>query len=268
MNIDKAGKDFWDAGWSSQHNIKPINPNDLSRKNYVNVKLHEYFQGIFSKLQTEDMQLLEIGCACSQWLPYFAKEYGFIISGLDYSEIGCEQERQVLQQANITGNIVCANLFNPPDNLLEKFDIVLSLGVAEHFEDTSGYIRATAQYLKKGGILITLIPNITGVIGWIQKIINQKVYDIHVPLTASNLEQANTDSGIQVLVCEYFLSANFGMCNLTGIRTNNLTYLMIRLLVAILRRVSSLVHLIEGKIRTFNSNQRFATYVICVGTKK
>lgn len=268
MNIDKAGKDFWDAGWSSQHNIKPINPNDLSRENYVNVKLHEYFQNIFSKLQTEGMQLLEIGCACSQWLPYFAKEYGFIISGLDYSEIGCEQERQVLQQANVTGNVVCTDLFNPPDDLLEKFDIVLSLGVAEHFEDTSGYIRAAAQYLKKGGILITLIPNITGVVGWIQKIINRKVYDIHVPLTASDLEQANTDSGIQVLVCEYFLSANFGMCNLTGIRTNNPTYLVTRLLVAILRRISSLVHLIEGKIKTYSSNQRFATYVICVGTKK
>ena len=268
MNVDKAGKEFWDAGWSSQHDIKPINPNDLSCKNYVNVKLHEYFQNIFSKMQTQDMQLLEIGCACSQWLPYFAREYGFIISGLDYSEIGCEQERGILQQANVNGTIVCADLFSAPDSLLEKFDVVLSLGVAEHFEDTSGYMRAASHYLKKGGMIITLIPNIVGVIGWVQKIINRKVYDIHVPLTVGDLAQANTDSGIQVLVCDYFLSANFGMCNLSGVKTKSLAYMVTRPLVAILRRVSNLVQLIESKIKVFNPDQRIATYIICVGIKK
>ncbi len=268
MTVDKAGKDFWDASWSSYCNVKPIDPNDLSRSNEINLKLHSYFQSIFQKLPSNGLELLEIGCARSQWLPYFAKEYGFLISGLDYSKIGCEQEREILRQANIPGHIICADVFNPPESLIGKFDVVISLGVAEHFEDTSVYLAAAARLLKEKGLIITLIPNLTGLIGWVQKNINRKVYDIHVPLTAKQLAQSHHNSGIDVSVCDYLVLANFGMCNLNGLNMNGLTYTAKRLLIAVLRRFSQLVWLIEDRINLLRSNQQTATYIACIGQKR
>ncbi len=211
--------------------------------------------------------LLEIGCACSSWLPYFAKEYGFEVSGIDYSEIGCEQERQILYRAGVQGSIICADLFHPPDNLIEVFDVVLSMGVAEHFEDTSRYIQAVMRYMKKGGIVITIIPNMTGIIGWAQKTANRRVYDIHVPLTTEDLKRAHYDSGINVLTCDYLIPLNFGMCNLSGVKTNSLAFIITFPIIALLRRGSYLVRLLEKINGNIKSNQQLATYVMCVGVK-
>lgn len=52
---------------------------------------------------------LEIGCARSRWLPYFAKEFGFEVSGIDYSEVGSQQATQILFNEGVQGNIVFAD---------------------------------------------------------------------------------------------------------------------------------------------------------------
>jgi cyclopropane fatty-acyl-phospholipid synthase-like methyltransferase len=39
----------------------------------------------FKEYHCAASRLLEIGCARSAWLPYFAQEFGIDVSGLDYS---------------------------------------------------------------------------------------------------------------------------------------------------------------------------------------
>jgi len=84
--------------------------------------------------------------------PYFAKEFGFKVYGIDYSEIGCKQAREVLSNTGVEGNVICAIFFSPPENLIDAFDVVVSFGVVEHFEDTAG-IAAFSRFLKPNGIL-------------------------------------------------------------------------------------------------------------------
>jgi len=55
---------------------------------------------------------IEIGCGSSGWLPYFAKKYGLLVSGLDYSEVGCRLAEENLKMQNIQyGEIICKDIF-------------------------------------------------------------------------------------------------------------------------------------------------------------
>jgi cyclopropane fatty-acyl-phospholipid synthase-like methyltransferase len=144
-------------------------------------------------MKTQNTKLLEIGCARSAWLPYFAKEFGFKVYGVDYSELGCEQALQILSNEGMEGEIVCSDFFSPPESMIGQFDVVVSFGVLEHFQDAQGCILAFSKYLKRNGIMITNIPT---------------------------LLEAHQKSGLELVSCNYFLSANFGVVNFENQRGN------------------------------------------------
>src|SRR5207247_8866766 len=98
---DKAGKSYWDQVWTNRDLPSAVNPRSRTLSNYADYCLHRYFSTVLSDLGGVRTHLLEIGCARSTWLPYFGKEYGFSITGLDYSEIGCQQARQILANEHI-----------------------------------------------------------------------------------------------------------------------------------------------------------------------
>jgi SAM-dependent methyltransferase len=97
--------------------------------------------------------------------------------------------------------------------LLKAFDVVVSFGVLEHFKDTTACISAFSKFLKPGGLLITNIPNLCGLNGLIQKMINRPIFDIHVPLNRNALMQAHRINGLRVISCDYFLFVNLGVLN-------------------------------------------------------
>ena len=155
--------------------------------NAANRRFDALFRDLFAGLPTQRMRLLEVGCARSAWLPYFGREFGFELHGLDYSELGCRQERTILVKAGLEGEVTCADLFTPPPDLLGAFDVVVSFGVVEHFSDTLAATRALAALLRPDGLVVTVVPNMRGAIGRIEQLINRDVYDIHVPIGPARL---------------------------------------------------------------------------------
>src|SRR5207249_3744220 len=133
---------------------------------------------------------------------------GFNVFGIDYSESGCEQARHILSDAGVEGEIVCADLFSPPSSLRRRFDVVVSFGVVEHFSPPWHAIKAFAEFLVPGALLVTVIPNLRGVMGPIEKLLNPAVYAAHVPLTTRELRAAHDAAGLSVLSSSYFLSTN------------------------------------------------------------
>ena len=107
----------------------------------------------------------------------------FNVCGIDYSENGCIHSKRILEQQGIAGEIVLGDFFNPPKEMYKKFDVVVSFGVVEHFQETAECLKALRKYLKPGGIIITVIPNMAGLIGTLQRILNKKIYDIPVSYT-------------------------------------------------------------------------------------
>ncbi len=80
---DKAGKAYWSSTWEKSALPPAIDPYDRVRGNFVVRHFHSLFSELFSESDTRGASLLEIGCARSVWLPYFAKQFGFKVSGID-----------------------------------------------------------------------------------------------------------------------------------------------------------------------------------------
>jgi 2-polyprenyl-3-methyl-5-hydroxy-6-metoxy-1,4-benzoquinol methylase len=212
--IDLAGVDYWDDVWRHRTLPPPIDPEGRTPKHYVHKKYHDYFRLVFRDYETRGKQMLEIGCGNSSYLPYFSRQFGFEVSGIDYSEIGCNTSRRVLERERVHGEIYLADFFDPPDFLLGRFDVAVSFGVVEHFPDTAKCIRACSSFVRPGGILITLIPNLAGLNGSLQKLLARSIYDVHVPLTHRDLVSAHEKAGIKVERCDHLLTVCFSALNI------------------------------------------------------
>jgi SAM-dependent methyltransferase len=210
--IDKAGKTFWDGKWEDGALLPPADPRNTRWGNYVVRQMHRFFADTINKLSPRPDRLLEVGCANSQWLPYFALQYGLDVWGVDYSEIGCAGSREIMRRAQLhPQQILHADLFQPPRFMEVMFDIVVSFGLVEHFQDTAGCIRACARFLRPGGSLITLIPNERGLTGFLQKHLDRVIFDKHVPLDLSQLVRAHEAAGLKVSRSAYICFFNFGV---------------------------------------------------------
>jgi cyclopropane fatty-acyl-phospholipid synthase-like methyltransferase len=178
--------------------------------------------------------VLELGCARSAWLPYFAREFNASVSGLDYSALGASQAKARLERVGVNGEVRCADLFNPPPDWRNAYDVVVWFGVAEHFDDATGAIRAASAFLKPNGLLITEIPNMVGLAGTLQRWFNRPVYDIHVPHSRESLTAHHAAAGLEVVHAEYVVPTDFGVVEMKGSpHTGAVRYAQERLLYAL-----------------------------------
>jgi 2-polyprenyl-3-methyl-5-hydroxy-6-metoxy-1,4-benzoquinol methylase len=155
--------------------------------------------------------LLEVGCGEGLWLPHF-HQLGWQVHAIDYSEEGCQAARHTLADHGATGEIRRADLFEPPGDLLGRFDLVTSGGVAEHFTDTAGFLRAAARYARPGGLLFTVVPNVAGAIGWLQRILDSECLAMHVMLTTDSMAAAHQEAGLDLIACQYVQIHDFNIC--------------------------------------------------------
>ncbi len=265
--MDKAGRAYWDTLWNESGSREQIDPNARRIDNYPNRRFNDFFSAVFGGTSTGTRRLLEVGCARSAWLPYFADAFGFTVHGIDYSELGCRQATEMLAYSGVSGEITCADFFSPPTVMLSTFDVVISFGVAEHFTDTKHCIAAFSRFLKPGGILITVIPNIIGLVGLCQKILNRQVYLIHVPLDRESLAEAHQLSGLKVDGCRYFLSTGFGVCNLNGVSRGSMASLIKTKAHLWLTRFSKVVWLIEQHLGPLPASRLWSPYIVCTALK-
>jgi cyclopropane fatty-acyl-phospholipid synthase-like methyltransferase len=214
-HASKAPKSYWNKLWTDERTLpEAFTHRGLSISTAYRRGMHEFFTKIFGVTRIAGMRLLEVGCARSQFLPYFAIEHGLSVAGLDYSPPGCEASRQILERAGITGTIHCADLFAPPPDDVGSSDIVASFGVIEHFTDTAEAIAAKSRLAKPGGYVLTTIPNMRGLPGSLQRLLDREIFDLHVPLACVELQQAHTACGLDVVAAGYILPVHLGVCNL------------------------------------------------------
>jgi glycosyltransferase involved in cell wall biosynthesis/SAM-dependent methyltransferase len=264
--FDRAGKAYWDAAWSAPDLPQAVDPASRSIWAHRDQRFHQFFSELFARRNGPPGALLEIGCARSAWLPYFAREFGFSVYGLDYSEVGTRQAQEVLRRHGVAGHVECADLFAPPDGWERAFDVVVSLGVMEHFGDTARALASAAAYLKPGGLLITEVPNLVGINGWIQSRLNRPVFDIHVPMSVDSLAAHHVAAGLAIERCEYVVPTDFGVLNLVGLPRDLSWRIKDRLLYG-LRLLSGCMWWLDRRIGPFSPGRLSAGFVVCAARK-
>jgi 2-polyprenyl-3-methyl-5-hydroxy-6-metoxy-1,4-benzoquinol methylase len=268
-NHDKAGQGYWNQTWDDY----PL-PSvwDVDSKRLLNHVEREFFLWIARTLEGlgktgPGVHLVEVGCARSQALPVLAKRLGLSVAGIDYSPNGCEQTRAMMNREGVSGEVYCSDIFAVPASLKGGFDVVVSFGLIEHFSNTNEIVSALAGLLKPGGVILTNIPNMRGTTGFVQKILNRRIYDIHVPLTPSQVKSAHDAAGLSVIEAGYFLSTNFGVVNLGDRNRKSPGWWAKKIALAILVRISMAVWWVERKFGKFPVSQAFSPYVNCVGIR-
>lgn len=263
---DIAGKSHWDAVWNDGEIPTAADPAHNGLGNLYIRRMDAFFGQIFGT-GARGRSMLELGCGGSIWLPYFARRFGMNVSGIDYSESGCAREDEILRRSVVEGRIVCGDFFSPPTELLNSFDYAYSGGVAEHFRPTEACIAAFAAFLKPGGTLITMVPNMTGLVGWLQKRLDKSVYDLHVPLTAEALVSAHEKAGLEILHCGYFLSSGFGIVNASSSAGSRTSSKLKQRFIKALGRMSVITWLVEDWSQKLPATKLFSPQVYCVARK-
>lgn len=101
-------------------------------------------------------------------------------------------------------HIIETDLFNHSET--KQYDLVLSCGLIEHFNDTADIIQRHIDFVKPGGTLFITLPNFKAVNGWFQKNFDRANYDKH------NISCMNPDllaaickkAGLEVIQSKYF----------------------------------------------------------------
>jgi len=246
-------KSYWDNIWSQIEVPRMI---DLQYR-YDCYRLDKLFKKFFKKNQNK--KILEVGASPGSWLIYFNKEFGYEVWGIDYSEKGCLISRKNLELTKTKGKIICEDIFSTTLKK-ESFDIVFSLGVIEHFQNPELIIEKHYQLLKKGGILIISVPNMNGLIGFLYKLLNKKVYDMHLRFTKESLKKYFLN--LEILKCDYFGTWHLGVIEY---KRNNwlIDWLLQKLITAIDK-------IIQTPLRYFNlefESSFFSPYIIIVAKK-
>jgi 2-polyprenyl-3-methyl-5-hydroxy-6-metoxy-1,4-benzoquinol methylase len=214
---DRAGIEYWNAVWDADDALPPPIGRDMAGSwHHPDRELARWLARALAAHAPPRPRLLEVGAARSAVLPYLGGALGCRVTGLDMSPQGCRQAEEMLRRAGVPGDIVCGDVFALPPRLSGTFDAVFSLGVVEHFDDTAAVLRAMATALRPGGVVLTVIPNLVGVIGALQRTLGREVYDKHVPLGRDALARAHRDAGLAVASTAWFQSTNFGVLNFPG----------------------------------------------------
>jgi SAM-dependent methyltransferase len=179
-------KKFWNKRWCNDNLSYRVN------LRWLRTYLYYRIDKVFSRdlcVQPGD-SFFEVGCAGGKWLVYFSKVFGCRVSGIDYSDRGVLRALQTLRLAKIQAELVSGDVFRVEPAPIH--DIVLSDGFLEHFDHPLGVLEHIAHYVKKGGYLITIIPNLTGFQRFLIYMFghSRRIFWTHTPLCKSDLMAA------------------------------------------------------------------------------
>ena len=169
MEQNLTDRGFWKSFWESRKNL------------IFYIKPDYVFGDILAGLikQKGIKNAIELGGFPGYYSIYLKKYLGLDTTLFDYYiHEGLIKEllaKNGLKEDDI--NIIESDLFTYTPE--EKYDLVTSFGLIEHFSDTASIIKTHLQFLKPGGTLFITLPNFTGVNGWVQKSFDKENYDKH-----------------------------------------------------------------------------------------
>lgn len=169
MSNELTDKAFWANYWESKKGLAFSIP-----RSYTFYKLLE---DIAIKHHPETA--IELGGFPGYYAILLKKYFGLYTTLFDFY-VHPEVLKEVLA-ANQLGEqdieVIEGDLFNYKP--LKQYDLVLSCGLIEHFNDTKDIIARHLQFLKPGGTLFITLPNFTGVNGWVQRRYDMSNYEKH-----------------------------------------------------------------------------------------
>jgi len=169
MSNELTDRKFWANYWESKTDLAFAVPTTYT--------FHQLFKKLLANKNIKSA--IELG-GFPGYYAIFLKKY----FGLDTTLFDFYVHQPVLKE------VLSANQLNEQDVKViegdlfkhqpaQQYDLVLSCGLIEHFQDTKDIIDRHLQFLKPGGTLFITLPNFTGVNGWVQRTYDMENYNKH-----------------------------------------------------------------------------------------
>jgi SAM-dependent methyltransferase len=160
---------FWVNYWESKKGLAVQLPS-----NYL---FHQQLADVIQKNNVKTA--IELGGFPGYYAVFLKKYFKLDVTLLDYF-VHPPVVKELLEKNNLTDSdihIIETDLFNYTPE--KQYDLVLSCGLIEHFNDTADIINRHIAFVKPGGKLFITLPNFKAVNGWFQKNFDKENYDKH-----------------------------------------------------------------------------------------
>lgn len=146
-------KSFWEETWENLPLPAPF------LADYSHQIILRKFLYIIKKNKSNIGKFIEIGGCPGRWADFFTRNFRATCDMIEYGKNNCRIAQKNYQLLGISGKIFNQDIFH---NTLKKnsYDIVLSDGLVEHFDEMLPIFRKHAELVKKGGLLVIGVPNI------------------------------------------------------------------------------------------------------------
>ncbi|MHA1967546.1 MAG: class I SAM-dependent methyltransferase [Candidatus Hodarchaeales archaeon] len=156
---------------------------------------------LLHNLSIQPGKLLEMGSSTGQISLRLSKKYDLEPTLVDSSNIALKHAENLYRRYNISVNISCQNILDL--FLEERFDVVHSHGLLEHFKDEKQEIafHNHVKYTAPGGWVICWVPTpdlFYRINRWYLEHTGQWIFGYEQPLSLSNLISFFRNSNLQI----------------------------------------------------------------------
>ena len=205
-------KDHWEKVWTAKEitaiEFDPLLPNFRER--------HQLFEKYIPK--STNGTVMEIGAYPGRYLHYFHKYFQYMPWGVEYVETNALHAVRLLENNGVFATILNKDFFtlDPQESPTgDGWNITMSFGFIEHFDDSTEVITKHIEVTRAGGIIILSVPNHAGINGWILHKIDKELWDQHNKMSLKDMQIAvKKAGGSEVLYAGYVGHLGFGPSNL------------------------------------------------------
>lgn len=155
--MEKTDKEFWEKFWAEVRLPQTVDP-AFKNDRVISGVLRDNLPAGAGKLAAE------IGCAPGKWLVFLSREMGYQVEGYEYVQAAADVSRRNLAACGIPDG---EWKINTADFLSVeapgKYDVVISLGFVEHFEDFNDIFDRHLAMVRPGGNLVLGVPRFKGI---------------------------------------------------------------------------------------------------------
>jgi len=252
---------YWEGAYNSRDgNAGPFDAKDW--RNFAGIQFLEKLE----KLGLDRKKVIEIGGGDAQLLCHLSGRHPESeFSVLDFSPAGCSMAAERAAREKVKLNVHCGDVFSPPEALKGAYDLVLSYGLAEHFADLAGILSAKKVFLKPGGTVFTLIPNLASpVYRYLCGRWSAEVLKKHVLHDLESLKKGHERAGLKIAEAGYLSSVEFGMLSMAVVNMEKKRKLDLWLYLW-LTRLGKAVHFLEYRGIKVPSSALFSPYIYAAG---
>ena len=198
MDRKSGDKEAFDKNWSSRSETNYLHWTRGEPKNQIQLAFQQHWS-LFKQIMGPDFEgrrVLEVGCGRGSMSAFFA-DNGFDCTLLDISEHVIETARRIFEYHGLTARFDIGDALQLPyeDG---SFDVVVSIGLLEHFEDFATVISEQVRVLDQGGVFLGYVvpehrDNIQLEYQWINDLLKALVSQTEIESAAEKADIYRSD---------------------------------------------------------------------------